>query len=1192
MKKFGIGVIVLLVLLLGGALVVPGFINWNEYKSQIELTASKLSDRDVVINGNISLSILPSPSFSAKDVSVSNVEDGQAKNFISLKSVDVNVAFFPLLRWQIKVKKFILVEPIVAIEIDKNGRGNWEFGTGQTNTDDQNSSTELSFEQFQIENGQISFQNLATDQLELVRMINASVIIDSLQGPFEVKGKARYKNLPLSMDLVLGTIRQGRKIPIKLDLGLIDDDVRIKFSGGLMLDENNPQATGKINLETDDMSDLILAMSLLDLKDTNQNNIAYNQPLSLESDMSYSNDNIAISALEFELGESRGSGQLTAQLGDKIIFDGQLSINSFNLDNYLAPLKQKDTSADNSNFNLEFLKNIEGKFNFKLGALRFNDKIASQFDLDLKVYDSSIELSKARLNMPGGSEFSANGLIGQVGDTPEFNGNVIINSGNLRPFLNWLKIDTSSIPDGRLTRLSYKGGLKANPDLLQFYEIDGALDTFNFKGGLSYALQQRPAFGVDMTFSNLNIDNYKKASADQPLNLKDQMAILADFDANYKLTLRNVTFEGIKVKSINLAGDLFDGNLNGRTVKIDNYAGFDLSGSVVARTLGTDPDFDITMNATATTMVPLQRAYRFKTTFDIAQVGAVSVLAKIKGDLEKLNIDIKSTFGSSQADVKGDIRSADLKQLPEIGSIDLVISASNPSLASLIDQFDLELSRASALDDRMIAINTIFKGTQKLLDVDGVVSVAGGEVSLKGRSSIVENKINSFDLSSEISGPDALKFIRGLGFDFNPSKKNLGPLQLKMAISGNQQDMVFKNIDGNIGPTKLTGSGMISGLSGQGKSTLKPDFDFTISLDKIEAHDFMQDTEKVENDWGNWSKQPMELEFLDDYNGRMLFTAQSMNYNEYHFENPHFEAILKDGVININNFTGKLFDGAVAMNGSFSSAGALEADMSLKKVSAALATKAAAGIAPINGYFDMTQKLKAKGISQNALISSLSGSGQIIAAPGLINGVNIPELSEKLKVLDNKNALLGLLKSSLSGGQTPYQGGQSTITAKNGIFQFSPLDLKMAGAKSAVNMEINLGQWQMDLMGDMTLLDHPDAPPIGISIVGALNSPSIKYNTKKLESFIGAKIASKLLQNMIKGNGGLGSLFGKEQSPEQTPIQDPNQSQEQSIPPAQDQSVEQTPIPETVPEKTPETIEDLGVKLLEKLFQQPPPPPN
>ncbi|MDG1995222.1 MAG: AsmA family protein, partial [Emcibacteraceae bacterium] len=215
MKKIGIGAGILLILLIGSALVVPSFIDWNKYKAEIESTASNLSERKVTINGDLSLSILPSPSFSAKDVSVSNVEGGKATHFVTLKSVDVNVAFFPLLSSDVQVKKFILVEPIIALEVDENGKGNWEFGSA-ADQNQSNSATEMSFEQFQVENGQISYQDLTDGTQELLRGISANVTMDSLNGPFEIDGDVRYKNLPVNVDITVGTVREGRKIPLNI----------------------------------------------------------------------------------------------------------------------------------------------------------------------------------------------------------------------------------------------------------------------------------------------------------------------------------------------------------------------------------------------------------------------------------------------------------------------------------------------------------------------------------------------------------------------------------------------------------------------------------------------------------------------------------------------------------------------------------------------------------------------------------------------------------------------------------------------------------------------------------------------------------------------------------------------------------------------------------------------------------------
>ena len=313
-----------------------------------------------------------------------------------------------------------------------------------------------------------------------------------------------------------------------------------------------------------------------------------------------------------------------------------------------------------------------------------------------------------------------------------------------------------------------------------------------------------------------------------------------------------------------------------------------------------------------------------------------------------------------------------------------------------------------------------------------------------------------------------------------------------------------------------------------------------------------------------------------------------------------------------NTTGGKLFGGDVAVAGTFSSGGALDMDLSLKNAAIVDATSSFAGIRPISGYFDMTQKITGNGTSQDALISSLNGTGAVTASEGIINGINIPELSERLNGLSNQNGLLRLLSSSLSGGETPYEGGSSAITTKNGFIQLSPFDVNMLGAQSAVDLGINLAQWKMNLDGEMSLSDHPGAPPIGISVLGDLHNPEIAYNTKQLEGFIGQKIAASLLQNMVEGNGGLGGLFGGAGGQDTTssdgattvpategPTGTPASTEPVSASPLEDfiepsttqqpNQAPQNPAPAPTQEQQQESVEELGAKLLERLFKKPPP---
>jgi hypothetical protein len=541
------------------------------------------------------------------------------------------------------------------------------------------------------------------------------------------------------------------------------------------------------------------------------------------------------------------------------------------------------------------------------------------------------------------------------------------------------------------------------------------------------------------------------------------------------------------------------------------------------------------------------------------------------------------------------IFSVDQKQLPEIDSVDLTIVASNPSLASLIDQFDLPISKAKAGDDRSIAVNTKLRGNLDTIDVEGTLSVAGGTIALKGSSVLVENELSTFDMAVDIAGPDMAEFVRGLGVEFNPSNNGLGPLTLKMAASGTSSDLSLKNISGNIGATQVSGSGKITGLDAEVSEGQKSRFNFNLVLDDVPVKDFMEaDSDADGEEWGNWSRKPMELAVLNEYDGRANITANSIQYDDYHFENPSFEAILENGVITISNFTGKLFGGDVSVAGTFSSEGDLNMDMALNNATIVDATTVFAGIRPVSGRFDMTQNISGKGTSQSALISSLNGTGEVVATPGAISGIDIPRLSEQLNGLNNQNGLIGLLGATLSGGETPYQGGKSTITMNDGFIQLSPFDIQMLGADSAINMAINMAEWKMNLAGDMALSDHPDAPPIGLSILGDIHNPEISYNTARLEGFIGQKIAVRLLQNMVEGNGGIGDLFGGITAPggenpaPPTAEKDVTSSLLDVVVEEPEAEVEQV---ELEPEPKQETAEELGLKLLNRLFQKPPPTP-
>jgi hypothetical protein len=70
-----VGVVVLLAV---AVVVLPGVIDWNDYKGPIQAQLRGLTGRNVVIGGDIHVAVLPAPAIIANGVRMANVEGASA----------------------------------------------------------------------------------------------------------------------------------------------------------------------------------------------------------------------------------------------------------------------------------------------------------------------------------------------------------------------------------------------------------------------------------------------------------------------------------------------------------------------------------------------------------------------------------------------------------------------------------------------------------------------------------------------------------------------------------------------------------------------------------------------------------------------------------------------------------------------------------------------------------------------------------------------------------------------------------------------------------------------------------------------------------------------------------------------------------------------------------------------------------
>ena len=71
-KKLIIGLVVVFALILGGVSAYVSTIDWNKHKDKIAQQFENVTGKKIVFEGNVSLSVFPSPYLTAKNIKIYN----------------------------------------------------------------------------------------------------------------------------------------------------------------------------------------------------------------------------------------------------------------------------------------------------------------------------------------------------------------------------------------------------------------------------------------------------------------------------------------------------------------------------------------------------------------------------------------------------------------------------------------------------------------------------------------------------------------------------------------------------------------------------------------------------------------------------------------------------------------------------------------------------------------------------------------------------------------------------------------------------------------------------------------------------------------------------------------------------------------------------------------------------------------
>jgi len=364
--------------------------------------------------------------------------------------LDIDLKLMPLLSRRVEVAKLTLVDPVINLEIDKQGRPNWQFGAASpaattpatpaapaTPASSSASLGGLELDDVGLDNGTLSYVDQRTGEKLEFDKVTMRLSLPGLDSPFKANGSAVYRGETLSLTVTVadpgGLMREkGSATTLKLD----SKPVAFDFSG---------EAAGTTPLKLDGA----VALKVPSVRGLAQwAGVAFAAPgtgfgpLAISGKVSYAGNKIGFSEAKLSLDQINAQGELAVDTGGaRPSLKGKLDVDKLDVNPYLAPqspAKSSDSAGgggwSDTPLELGALKTADVDFNLSANALLYRKLQIGKSALALHLKDGRFEADLAQLALYQGSG-KGKVVVDGSGSVPAIEAQAALSQVQLEPLL-------------------------------------------------------------------------------------------------------------------------------------------------------------------------------------------------------------------------------------------------------------------------------------------------------------------------------------------------------------------------------------------------------------------------------------------------------------------------------------------------------------------------------------------------------------------------------------------------------------------------------------------------------------------------------------------------------------------------------------------------------------------------------------
>lgn len=502
-------------LLLIAALAVPFFLDPNQYKTEIQSEFEAATGYTLDVDGEISLSVLPSLEVSAQEVRIYN----RQQKLVEVQEISAFAEIMPLLSGEFKIGSVELKNPQISLVKTKERGGNWELASKggvdelpeefrPVETAPKPPAQDFAINDITISGGELVYDDRVKGEKYQLSSINLDAALGGANGPLDFDGSAifgdenlqlsgevqDFKNFQMAVDVSFGANQISAEGDFKqMNLSVQAPDVNLlltKFAPGSGFSFPNPKANISAKLKITD--------TLIDATD-----------------------------IKASLGGSSAIAVARVQLADNAVgVAANVKFRNLIVDELMPQSPEKSggaTAQTKKNQGNAVAKDDLSKFygSFKISAdkLQYQNLKLSDLDATLRMEDSELSVEPVSVKLPGG-QFELFGLLGENATVGKyFDGKISTSGKDLRGLLTDAGIDLAAIKSDSLKKFSFGSDVYVRLDdgpQIELSSIKSKFDDTSFSGKVELGLANADLPKISVNGSSNFVDLDKLLVAETP----------------------------------------------------------------------------------------------------------------------------------------------------------------------------------------------------------------------------------------------------------------------------------------------------------------------------------------------------------------------------------------------------------------------------------------------------------------------------------------------------------------------------------------------------------------------------------------------------------------------------------------------------------------------------------------------------